>query len=70
MAGLVYATENVFLTDSDGLGYRVVANQPWADDDPLVKRHPGYFSTEPRQVMRTQMPVEQATHAPGEQRGR
>ena len=70
MSKLVFATGNTYLTDADGMGYRVIANSPWDADDPLVKRHPGEFSAEPRVVMRTAPAIEQATAGPGETRKR
>ncbi|MGH7721499.1 MAG: hypothetical protein ACRENL_01520 [Candidatus Dormibacteria bacterium] len=63
---LVFATEDVFLRDDEGLGYAVVANSAWDPTDPLVKRHPQWFAAAPPKVMRTRMPVEQATRSPGE----
>lgn len=53
MVKIVYVQQNAKLIQDDGLGYVVVKDQPWADDDPLVKRWPEFFGPEPVQLMRT-----------------
>lgn len=70
MTEYVYAKESSILHDSDGIGWRVNANEPWDAHDPLVRRNPAAFAAEPSRVGRTRQPVEQATRGPGEIRRR
>ena len=56
-------------------GFVVVMGQHWPADDPVVRDHPGLFSDDPRYglaasvpVPERDLPVEQATAAPGEKR--
>ena len=68
---LVYANQNVRLTDKDELPYTIREDSIWDADHPLVKRHAWAFSDAPRRVNGEQYhPVEAATAAPGERRGR
>jgi hypothetical protein len=39
------------------------------DDDPIVAAHPWAFRDEPKAGPVTEVPIEQATAAPGEKRG-
>jgi hypothetical protein len=80
---VVYATETAALDAPDGGSVLVRKGTHWPADDPLVRAHPQLFTTDPRyglswtgpppaemaQAPGGQPPVEQATAAPGEQRG-
>lgn len=68
MAQYVYPHATSILQDADGISWTVIANTPWDASDPLVRRHPSFFSPKPSQVGRTRQPVEQATRSPGEVR--
>lgn len=53
----------------NGQRWHIVRGSAWDASDPLVKAHPGVFTSDAgRHVHRTQTPVEQATAAPGERR--
>ena len=56
----------------DGRRVRLTKDDPWRDDDPVVKAVPAFFVDEPSEVRtslsRQSTVVEQATAAPGEKR--
>lgn len=58
----------------NGQRVRLTLDDPWRDDDPVVKAAPQFFNDEPSNVQTslgrqsTEAPVEQATAAPGERR--
>lgn len=57
----------------DGKLVRLVKDDPWRDDDPIVVAAPEFFVDEPSKVQTSVArvslsPVEQATAAPGEKR--
>lgn len=53
------------VTFVDGQRVRVVVDEAWDADDPVVKARPDLFTAAPSRVQTT---VEQATQAPGEKR--
>jgi hypothetical protein len=70
---LVFATQNARLINEEGLSYNIVQSEPWPEDDPLVLRHPSFFTDYPVALKRTAPEssggvVERATRAPGEKR--
>lgn len=74
---VVYATTSAHVGGPDELMVFVNVGSHWPADDPVVRRNPGLFSTDPRFGLRTSVPlednpeeivVEQATRAPGERR--
>ena len=72
MEGLVFAASTCTTADAQGVLVRLVANEPWAANDPLVLARPGLFVTVPSVVRRTApelVKIEKATKAPGEKRG-
>lgn len=58
----------------DGARVRLSKDDPWRDDDPIVKAAPQFFVDEPSEVktsisrFASAAPVEQATAEPGETR--
>ena len=72
MSDLVFAASTCTTADAQGVLVRLVANEPWAANDPLVLARPGLFVTVPSVVRRTApelVKIEKATKAPGEKRG-
>jgi hypothetical protein len=72
VSDLVFAASTCTTADAQGVLVRLVANEPWAANDPLVLARPGLFVTVPSVVRRTApgvVKVEKATKAPGERRG-
>ena len=71
MTDIVYAVDTCTVVDQrTGFKERLVLNQVWAANDPLVAQLPHLFSKEP-QVIRTTVhsqPVETATAVPGAKR--
>ena len=72
---VVYATADVPVQLPTGISGWVRKGTHWPADDPVVREHPEYFSTDPRFGMNYSVepegydaPVEQATAAPGERR--
>lgn len=58
----------------NGARVRLTKDDPWRDDDPVVKALPDFFVDEPSEVQsslsrQATVPVEQATAEPGEVRG-
>lgn len=72
MQDIVYAVDTCTVVDHNtGLKCRLVLNQVWAADDPLVAEYPHLFSAQPQVVRRTTQkmaPVETATAVPGVKR--
>lgn len=72
MTSIVYAVDTCTVVDPNtSLKCRLVLNQVWAADDPLVKSLPHLFSSDPQVIRRTtqQMaPIETATAVPGVKR--
>ena len=62
---VVFARESLSVDD-----VTVIEGEPWAADDPFVKRHRDLFTDEPRRLRRSVPLVEQATAEPGERRRR
>lgn len=59
----------------NGSRVRLSKDDPWRDDDPIVKAAPQFFADEPSKVQTSAVKVatpvvEQATAAPGEKRAR
>jgi len=72
VSDLVFAASTCTTADAQGVLVRLVANEPWAANDPLVLARPGLFVTVPSVVRRTApelVKIEKATKAPGEKRG-
>ena len=72
MSDLVFAASTCTTADAQGVLVRLVANEPWAANDPLVLARPGLFVSVPSVVRRTApelVKIEKATKAPGEKRG-
>ena len=72
MNDLVFAASTCTTADAQGVLVRLVANEPWAANDPLVLARPGLFVSVPSMVRRTApelVKIEKATKAPGEKRG-
>jgi hypothetical protein len=78
---IVYATANAVVGLPGGGQARVRAGSHWPASDPVVLAQPSLFSTDARYglnfstppaepAVRQEMPVEQATAAPGERRNR
>lgn len=68
---LLYAQSNCQLAGPDGVPWNIAENSVWTADHPLVRLHSWAFSDRPTRVNGEQYhPVEQATAAPGERRGR
>ena len=71
MSDLVFAASTCTTADAQGVLVRLVANEPWAANDPLVLARPGLFVSVPSLVRRTApglVKIEKATKAPGEKR--
>lgn len=74
---VVFATQTGSLV-LEGAQVNVQVGSHWPAEDPIVRQYPGMFSTDPRYGLRftdqpaslDDPPVEQATAAPGEVRGR
>lgn len=66
MERIVYAVEDAAVGMPDGSIVSIRRGQPYPADAPVVRRTPGFFSTDPTGVVES--PVEQATAAPGERR--
>lgn len=65
----VYATATTSV-GFDGGRVRLTEGDAWTSDHPFVRAHPEYFSDAPPVVNGLRrVVVEQATRAPGEQRG-
>jgi hypothetical protein len=74
---VVFAKETVSLS-MDSLGQVLVRKgSHWPADDPIVRKHPGFFTDDARYGLTwsgappkymSEPPVEQATAAPGEKR--
>lgn len=70
---LKFVTQSVS-TVINGQRVRLTKDDPWRDDDPVVKGAPQFFGDEPTEVQSSlgrssaPSPVEQATAAPGELR--
>jgi len=72
VSDLVFAASTCTTADAQGVLVRLVANEPWAANDPLVLARPGLFVSVPSVVRRTApelVKIEKATKAPGEKRG-
>jgi len=72
VSDLVFAASTCTTADAQGVLVRLVANEPWAANDPLVLARPGLFVTVPSVVRRTApelVKIEKATKAAGEKRG-
>lgn len=80
---IVYATATTNVLGLHGDQILVGKGTHWPASDPIVARNPGLFSTDPRyglvftaepdgwnEPVRDAPPVETATAAPGERRGR
>lgn len=75
---VVFARANAVVTTPDGGRFTVRGGSHWPAGDPVVKARPDLFSDDPRCGIsfstpppeRAEPPVEQATAAPGERRGR
>lgn len=68
---LVYAQQNCALADENQIPWNVAENSVWTSDHPLVRRHRWAFADTPTRVNGERVsPVEAATAAPGERRGR
>jgi hypothetical protein len=75
---VVYAMSTSQVETPDGGRHTVRAGSHWPDSDPVVKARPDMFSTDGRFGLSfstpppgmDEPPVEQATAAPGERRGR
>ena len=72
---LVFAASTCTTADSNGVLVRLIVNEPWAANDPLVLARPALFVAVPPLVRRTvaiaasaPVKVEKATKAPGEKR--
>jgi hypothetical protein len=50
---IVFPNQNASLAGPGDLQFRIVQDEPWAADDPLVRRWPGFFSPEPVRLRRT-----------------
>lgn len=72
MTDIVYAVDTCTVVNPHtGLKCRLVLNEVWAADDPLVQSFAHLFSQQPQVVRRTtqaMQPVETATAAPGVKR--
>lgn len=68
---LLYAQSTCQLAAADGIPWNVTENSIWTADHPLVKLHSWNFAEHPTRVNGDRFhPVEAATAAPGERRGR
>ena len=72
----VFAVSDFPVNNEDGGSLQVWKGSHWAADDPVVRRYPDRFTTDPRYGLNFTVPpvgyddppVEQATAAPGEKR--
>jgi hypothetical protein len=72
---VVYATVRARVQLESGISGMVQKGSHWPADDPVVRAHPDWFSTDPRYGMSYSVepdgwdaPVEEATAVPGERR--
>jgi hypothetical protein len=50
---ILFANQNASLAGPGDLQFIVKQDEPWAADDPLVRRWPGYFGPEPVRLLRS-----------------
>lgn len=64
---VVYPLANATVS-ANGVPVVIHVGEHWRADDPVVKANPGLFTDDPFIGVRSTLPVEQATAAPGERR--